>query len=180
MPVSEETYRQLALEDFEGQWELHCGGLVQKPGMSYEHGYLTTRLLLSLGAQLDEQQFTVRSNHARTRTSGSSYLPDVCVVPMEFVRPHRGERGLECYDSPLPLVVEIWSPSTGDYDLNEKLGEHQRRGDLEIWLIHPYDRTLTAWRRQSDGSSTDALYTSGVISPVALPSVTINLDTFFD
>ncbi len=180
MPVSEKTYRQLALEDFEGQWELHCGKLVQKPGMSYEHGHLTNRLVLWLGRQLDEDEYTVRSNHARTRTSGSYYLPDVCVVPMALVRPHRGERGLEFYDASLPLVVEVWSPSTGDYDLNEKLREYQRRGDSEIWLIHPYDRTLTAWRRQPDGSYAESLFTSGIVEPVALPSVRIDLDRFFD
>jgi Uma2 family endonuclease len=179
MPVSEETYRQVALEDFEGQWELHCGRLVQKPGMSYEHGHLTTRLFGSLLTQLDDREFTARSNHARTRTAGSYYLPDVCVIPMDLFRPHRGEGGLEFYDAALPLVVEVWSPSTGDYDLNEKLREYQRRGHLEIWMIHPYDRTLRAWIRQADGSYTDALHTGGVIQPVALPNVTINLDTFF-
>ena len=180
MPVSEKTYCQLALEDFEGQWELHCGKLVQKPGMSYEHGHLTTRLFGLLLSQLDDHEFTVRSNHARARTSGSYYIPDVCVVPMELVGPHRGERGLEFYDSSLPLVVEVWSPSTGDYDVNEKLREYQRRGDSEIWLIHPYDRTLTAWRRQPDGSYVESLFTSGVVEPVALPNVTIDLDRFFD
>ena len=180
MPVSEKTYRQLALEDREGLWELHCGRLVQKPGMSYEHGHLTTRLFLSLGRQLDEHQFTLRSNHARTRTSGSYNIPDICVLPIELARPHRGERGLEFYDPPLPLVVEVWSPSTGDYDVNEKLREYQRRGDTEIWLIHPYERTLTAWRRQADGSYAETIHTGGVIEPVALPNVRIDLDTFFE
>jgi len=180
MPVSEETYQKLALEDLEGQWELHCGRLVQKPGMSYEHGYLMFRLVASLSRQLDEQQFGVRANHARTRTAGSYYLPDVCVLPMEVVRPHRGERGLEFYDAALPLVVEIWSPSTGGYDVNVKLAEYQRRGDAEIWLVHPYDRTVTAWRRQPEGTYAESLHTSGVIEPIALPGVRIDLDTFFD
>ena len=59
---------------------------------------------------------------------------------------------LEVYDQPLPLVVEVWSRSTGDYDVEEKLAVYQQRGDLEIWRIHPYERTLTAWRRLPDGS----------------------------
>lgn len=180
MSVSEKTYRQVALEDREGLWELHCGRLVQKPGMSYEHGYLTTRLLRLLFSQIDEQTYDLRSNSGRVRTSGSYYIPDVFVIPTEVFKPHRGERGLEFYDTPLPLVVEVWSPSTGDYDVNVKLREYQRRGDAEIWLIHPYDRTLTAWRRQTDGSYTETSHRAGVIEPVALPNVRIDLDTFFD
>jgi Uma2 family endonuclease len=54
---------------------------------------------------------------------------------------------LEIYDEPLPLVAEVWSPSTGGYDVLAKLPEYRRRGDTEIWLLHPYERTLTAWRR---------------------------------
>jgi Uma2 family endonuclease len=48
----------------------------------------------------------------------------------------RGDE-LELYVEPLPLVVEVWSPSTGQYDVDEKLPEYQRRGDLEIWRFHP-------------------------------------------
>ncbi len=86
---------------------------------------------------------------------------------------------LEWYDAPLPLVVEIWSPSTGDYDVDAKLPEYQRRGDLEIWRLHPYDRTLSAWRRAPDGSYSEHRYTGGTVQPVALPGVTINLDDVF-
>jgi Uma2 family endonuclease len=75
--------------------------------------------------------------------------------------------------------VEIWPRSTGDYDVEEKLPEYQRRGDLEIWRLHPYERTLTAWRRQPDGSYTETIYTGGVVHPVALPGVAIDLDALF-
>ena len=93
----------------------------------------------------------------------------------------RGRRDvLEAYDAPLPLVIEVCCPSTGDYDVDTKLGEYQRRGDLEIWRIHPFDRTLTAWRRQPDGSYTESQYAGGTVQPVALPNVTIDLDTLFD
>ena len=71
-----------------------------------------------------------------------NYVVDY-LVPMDYIRPHRGRRDeLEVYDAPLPLVVEIWSPSTGEFDVTTKLLEYQRRGDLEIWRLHPYERTL--------------------------------------
>jgi len=180
MPVSERTYKQLALED-PGQWELHCGSLRRKPGMTVDHNRLATWLLVQLAQQLDRNEFDVRINmgHAR-RSSESYYIPDVYVIPMELVRTQRGLRTLEVYGVPLPLVVEVWSPSTGEYDVDSKPPEYQRRGDLEIWRMHPYERTLTAWQRQEDGSYTETVHTGGVVHPSALPGVAIDLDALFD
>jgi Uma2 family endonuclease len=181
VPVSEETYRQLALEDPEGHWELHCGSLRRKPDMTVEHNDVATRLFARLVRQLDENAFMVRANMGRLRRSAEQYyIPDLCVIPAELIRPLRGRRVLDMYDAPLPLVVEIWSPSTGDYDVDTKLPEYRRRGDIEIWRIHPYERTLTSSRRQPDGSYADTVHTSGTVRPVALPSVAIDVETLFD
>lgn len=181
MSVSEQTYRQLALEDPHGHWELHCGRLRQKPNMTVEHNYIMTRLFRFLIQQLDESQFDVRSNSGRVRRSAENYyIPDVYVVPMDLIGPLRQRRDtLEAYDVPLPLVVEVSSPSTGDYDVHTKLPEYQRRGDLEIWRVHPYDHALTAWRRQPDGSYLEMGHTGGGVRPVALPGVAIDLDALF-
>ena len=51
---------------------------------------------------------------------------------------------VEFDDQPLPLVVEIWSPSTGT---DTKFAEYRRRADAEVWRLHPFARTLTQWRR---------------------------------
>ncbi len=181
MPVSERTFLQVALEE-PGQWELVCGNLRRKPNMTAEHNHVASKLFLRIGQQLDESRFEARLSlgHVR-RTAENYYIPDVFVVPIDLVRPLRGLRNvLEAYDAALPLVVEVWSPSTGDYDIDEKLPEYQRRGDLEIWRIHPFDRTLTAWRGAEDGSYTETLYTGGSVQPVELPGVTIDLDRLFD
>jgi Uma2 family endonuclease len=149
--------------------------------MSIEHNQVMSDLHIALGQQLDRRQFAVRSNAGHVRLPGQSYyIPDLVVIPAELQRPLWGRRGLEWYTAPLPLVVEIWSPSTGEYDIAIKLREYQRRGDLEIWRIPPYDRTLTAWRRQPDGSYTESVYKGGTVEPVALPNVTIDLDSLFD
>lgn len=86
---------------------------------------------------------------------------------------------LEVYDDPMPLVAEVWEPSIDGYDARRKLAGYQRRGDREIWWLHPYDRTLTAGRRRPDGSYTETAQTSGLAHPVALPGVTIDLDALF-
>jgi Uma2 family endonuclease len=180
--VSEKEFRKRALADPSGGWELHCGQLRPKPAMTFEHSYLGDELYARFNAQLDRRAYRVRFNVARLRRSQERYyIPDLCIVPMAFIQPHRGRSNeLEIYVDPLPLVVEIWSPSTGEYDVESKLPEYQRRGDQEIWLLHPYDRTLRRWMRQPDGSYVESRHEHGQIQPVALPGVTIDLDTLFD
>ena len=118
----------------------------------------------------------------RVRRPGATYfIPDVFVVPTAYVTPLLDQQDvLEVYDQPLPLVVEVWSRSTGDYDVEEKLAVYQQRGDLEIWRIHPYERTLTIWRRLPDGRYEETLHREGIVRPTALPGVEIDLAALFD
>lgn len=182
MPVSEETYERVALEDPDGKWELVCGRLRQKPIMTSEHNQVQRMLTWLLGQQLHPREYVVDMDATRLRiSSGLSYIPDVCVIPTEFVRRIQAQpRTFEVFDDTMPLVVEVWSPSTGDYDVEQKLREYQLRRDHEIWRIHPYERTLTAWRLRPDGSYTETLYTSGAVEPVALPGVAITLADLFE
>jgi Uma2 family endonuclease len=180
MPVSEATYRRVALEDTDDSWELACGRLRKKPLMTTEHQEMARGILYPLIQQLDLREFVV-SEHVKVRTStGSYYIPDVTVVPRAQTRRLLEEPGtFEVYDDPVPLVVEVWSPSTGDYDVDDKFPEYRRRGDLEIWRLHPYDRTLTVWIRRKDGGYDERILLGGNVSPVHLPAVTINLDVLF-
>lgn len=183
MVVSAETYEQIALEDVKAFWELDCGRLRKKPGMTYEHEDAAGVLTLELDTQLDRREYRVYTNGARLRIpNGSFYIPDVVVIPRAFVRRAKQERSrrLAVYQEPMPLVVEVWSPSTGEYDVDTKLREYQRRGDAEIWRLHPYDRTLTAWQRQQDGSYSETVYREGIVQPIALPGVRIDLAALFE
>ncbi len=186
MPVSEATYERLALEDPEGRWELVCGRPRRKPGMTTEHGdairALDEMLVVQLGT-LAPGMYRVSSGTARLRIPGATYyIPDLCVLPREFIRRKLREAPLrlEIYDESMPLVVEVWSPSTGDYDVEQKLRDYQQRGDAEIWRIHPYEKTLTAWRRRSDGGYDETSYDGGSVQPVALPGVSIEIERLFD
>jgi Uma2 family endonuclease len=181
MTVSEETFKRIALEDPEGHWELHYGHLRQKPGMSLEHNQIMFDLAVQLANQLRRDDFRVRSNAGHVPIAGQSYyIPDVFVIPTSYTEVLRETGRLETYPGPLPLVVEVWSPSTGHYDVEEKLKQYQRRGDLEIWRIHPNERTLIAWRRQPDGSYIEFRLEGGAVQPVALPGVTVDFNALFE
>jgi Uma2 family endonuclease len=181
MPVTAATYERLALEDPEGQWELHRGRLRGKPGMTFAHTEATHLLAAQLYQQLDLGHFTIRVNHGHVNRSDETYyIPDLFVVPLGLDNQDWDRSNvLETYGQPLPLVVEVWSPSTGGYDVDAKIPEYQRRGDLEIWRLHPYERTLIARRRQPDGEYEMTEYRGGVVEPVALPGVRIDLDAIF-
>jgi hypothetical protein len=181
MPVSEETYKRVALEDPEGRWELVCGRLRRKPEMTTEHESVIDSLYAALVAQLDRRQFRIRANARLRRVTGDNHVPDLFVVPLALVDRLRGTPGtFEVFTDPVPFVTAVWSSSTGNYDVTTKLKDYQARGDAESWFIYPYHRTVTVWRRQPDETYTEAVYTSGSIQFAAVPNVTITIDTLFD
>jgi Uma2 family endonuclease len=182
MPVSDVTYERVALEDRHSHWELHCGRLVEKPPVTAQHADIIERLYSQLRPQLPVDEYALRAEAGRLRRgSGSYYEPDLSVIPRAFVERLMRDRPteLEVYDEPILLVVEVWPPSTGNSDVVDKVPEYQRRGDAEIWRIHPHERTVTVWRRQTDGSYRETLHTAGVIRPAALPNVTIKIEALF-
>ncbi|HLZ73059.1 MAG TPA: Uma2 family endonuclease [Dehalococcoidia bacterium] len=184
MPISFKTYERVALEDGDGHWELVCGHLQKKPPMTLPHNDAIDGLTSTLSRQLDRNSYRLRSEDALLRISPTNaFQPDLFVLPQSARLKKQAEHssGLEMYDEPMPLVVEVWSPSTGDYDVNTKIPEYQRRGDAEIWLIHPYERWLRAWRRQADGRYRETLFRGeAVVEPVALPGVRVTLATLFE
>jgi Uma2 family endonuclease len=176
--ITEEAFQRIVLAEPDRHWELHDGWLREKPGISWEHGRIVAFLSYLLQHQLDRAVFEVRINEGRVRRSPSSiYIPDIIVVPAVFGERFGGQPGLlAIFPDPLPLVVEVWSLSTGDYDVDAKIPEYQRRGDHEIWRVHPYERTLTAWRREPDGRYAETIYRGGIVTSSALPNVAIDLD----
>jgi Uma2 family endonuclease len=179
--ISGEAYERLALAEPDRKWELRDGVLREKPGMTAAHNELAVTLGYMLLSQLDRAAYRVRIDAGRLQRPASTYfIPDVFVVPAAYVIPLIDQHDvLEVYDQPLPLVVEVWSRSTGDYDVAEKIAVYQLRGDLEIWRIHPYERTLTAWRRLPDGSYDETIHHEGAVRPTALPGVEIDLAALF-
>ena len=182
MIVSEQEYRRIALAEPDMKWELDRGRLRSKPSMTTWHNRTAWLLGFRLQEQLGFDRYEVRVDAGRTQRSPSQYfIPDVMVIPLEYVRRGLADSyELEAYPDPLPLVVGVWSPSTGGYDVDTKLSEYQRRGDLEVWRIHPYERTLIAWVRQAGGSYVETLHRGGIVRPAALPGVAIDFDALFN
>jgi Uma2 family endonuclease len=178
--VSEAEFLRLAAADPQGFWELVDGVPRSKPPMSAEHNFLAFELGYTLRSQIDPSRYELRVNASFVRwTERNAFIPDVVILPREQVAPQKGTGALERYAEPLPLVVEIWSRSTGDYDISVKLAAYQARGDAEIWRLHPYERTLTRWVRQPDGAYAESVHADGIVELAALPGVAVDLDDLF-
>ena len=163
-------------------WELHLGQVREKPPMSAEHSHVLDECASMLYAQIDRTRYRIRVNTGRVASNDDRhYIPDLFVVEAERVAAarRRGEP-LETYRDPVPLVIEIWSPSTGKYDVDKKIPAYLERGDVEIWRLHPLDRSLKGWRRRPDGEYDEFSASDGVVEPMALPGVGVDLDALFD
>jgi Uma2 family endonuclease len=148
--------------------------------MTQEHNSAARRLAMLLARQLEADEFEVGTNAGyAARDEANSFLPDVVVIPIRMIHAAGGTMKLEAYTDPLPFIAEVWSPSTGAYDVDTKFPEYKQRGDLEIWRIHPYERTVTAWRRRTDGSYSEATYVEGDVSVESLPGVAIHIESLF-
>jgi Uma2 family endonuclease len=178
--MTEADYEAFVLSGIEGHWELHDGRLVEKPGMSWEHLGIASFLAHFLLQQLDIERYRVYVESRVRRPAATIFLPDVAIVPLDYGDEFWGRPGkLAIFSRPLPLVVEIWSESTGDYDVDTKVPVYQQRGDLEIWRIHPYERTLTRWAKQADDTYEKTSISGGTVRLAAFPDVWIDLDRLF-
>ena len=173
--VSEETYRRIAIGGESKRVELVRGRPREQPAAAFsptqrwfEPGIMPER-------QLDRDGFVVGVNGGRLRRSTTNVaIPDVFVTPTAVTRPLRTwSDGLALDEEPLPLVVEVRSPSTGNVD--EKFTEYRARGDLEIYRLHLSERTPTAWRRRPDGGEDGTPHREGIIRPASPPGVATDL-----
>jgi Uma2 family endonuclease len=180
--ISEQEFRELALHDPDRTWELWDGVPREKPSMSMKHDDVAFYLGMAIASQLDRHVFRVNVNGGKARISPRNYyVPDVVVIPATYKIPYEDNpRAFNAFSEPFPLIVEIWSPSTGDYDVAAKLPRYLDRGDGEVWFLHPYERTLTVWRRQPDGSYVEETHRGGQVPVASLPDVIVDLDELLD
>ena len=117
--ISEQEYRDLALNESDRLWELWDGVPREKPLMSMKHDNVSFLLGHLLQSQLDWRDYCVNVNGGKTRRSARKYyIPDVVVIPAEYQIAFEDDpRAFNAFVEPLPLVVEVWSPSTEHYDV---------------------------------------------------------------
>ena len=97
--------------------------------------------------------------------------PDVLIVCDLTKLDERGMRGAPDW------IAEVLSPATASHDQIVKLPIYERAGVLEVWLVHPTDRTLSIYRLE-DGCYGRPLILElkGRTAIGAIPGVSIDWD----
>ncbi|MDL2305570.1 Uma2 family endonuclease [Bacteroides sp. OttesenSCG-928-D19] len=92
--------------------------------------------------------FDVRLPNSKEAADDKIYTvvqPDICIICDESKLDMRG-----CLGAP-DMIVEILSPSTQKYDLNDKFNIYEASGVKEYWVISPKEKAVNVFILQDDG-----------------------------
>lgn len=102
--------------------------------------------------------------------------PDICVICDKSKIDKRG-----CLGAP-DMVVEIMSPSTQKYDLNEKFNLYEASGVKEYWVVSPKEKAVNVFVLQENGKyDNGTVYEDEVEIPVkTLEGLSLSTEKIFE
>lgn len=118
------------------------------------HSRAMTRVSKFLDNWLDEQsppRGQILSGEAGVRLCrdpDTTVGVDVVYVPADVVVRQTDETTL--IEGVPTLAVEILSPNDTIEEIHEKITVYQSAGVPLVWVVHPYDRTVTVYRRDAE------------------------------
>jgi Uma2 family endonuclease len=154
--------------------ELIEGVILEMPLEGSEHTYLGEAFAVLLGG-LTEGRAWVREGKPIT-LENSEPQPDIALVRL----PRSRYREHHPYAGDVYLIVEI-SRSTLAFDTTEKKILYARAGIVEYWVVDVKGQRLIVYRSPIGGDYTGS-FTVGLgemVSPVAFPDVTIEVERIF-
>lgn len=172
-PISAEEYLERERAATQERHEYIDGWVIRVSGASIEHNFIVSNLNRELGNQLRETDCRVTTNDLRVAfPSLDKYAyPDVVAFCGE---PELEKEHLDMLYNPT-LIVEVLSPTTGDYDHGKKFSRYRRIDTLQEYLLVAQDAPhVEHYVRQNDGSwrLTD---TDGLDATITLPSIEAEL-----
>ena len=134
-------------------------------GASLRHNVVAGNCFLSLGNQLKGSPCRPYNSDTKLRIDqGKSkryYYPDVQVVC-------RSNEPTSVFQDQPVLIIEVLSPSTRNYDLNEKLEAYLQIPSLECYIVlEQHQPIATVFRKTNDGFSRQLI--QGIESIIDLP-----------
>src|ERR1017187_854741 len=136
-------------------YQLDEGELILTPAPTFDHQEIIFEISYQLASYLRQHKIgrAVTSPVDVILDDHNAYQPDVIFIRTE--RLHIVKRG-RVYGAP-DLVMEVLSPSTAEYDLNEKKATFERSGVREYWIVDPSEETLEIFvNRNSAGQGRSA------------------------
>ena len=131
------------------KYELVDGQIRVSPA-GYRHGRICVRLVLRLGAFIEERQLghVLDSSTGFRLPGGNVRLPDVSFVAKGRLPDDQDPEGF----APLApdLAVEVLSPDDRSRDVLDKVGEYLQAGVRLVWVIDPKGRNAAIYRSLTD------------------------------
>jgi Uma2 family endonuclease len=145
------TAEQLLQTPGLGRCELLHGELVMMSPAGEEHGSITARVTIRLGAFVLERRlgrvFGAETGFVIGRNPDTVRAPDVAFVRAERLSPTPG-KGF--FQGPPDLAVEVVSPNDRASEVLAKVYDWLDAGCRAVWLVDPETRTVTVYRSRSE------------------------------
>lgn len=164
---------------------------LMSPAPTLTHAQVSRQIFLPLGNYIEKNNgkcqvfiapFDVRLPKSGETANDKIYTvvqPDICIVCDESKLDMRG-----CLGAP-DMIVEILSPSTQKYDLNDKFNIYEASGVKEYWVVSPKEKAVNVFILQDngkydEGSVYDELGGKKDVPVQTLPGLTLTLNDIFE
>lgn len=109
-------------------------------------------------------------------TGPERYQPDLSF----FTQDHLNRVTDKCAVGVPDLIVEVLSPATRRYDLNEKRFGYAGHGAVELWIVEPRRREVRVYLlRQNPDQPAQVLKGEGILRTKLLPGFELALERLF-
>lgn len=173
------TYQDYAAIPEDGhRYEVVRGVLYMSPAPNMRHQRIAGRIFYYLVTYIDLRGLgNVYQAPADVElSSGNIVQPDVFVIRNIHLDRETSSRLRGAPD----LVVEVASPSTARYDMNEKLNAYARAGVPEYWIANPDAHTIEVLKLEGSEFCSLGLFSgSAVLTSLVVPDLPVRVEQFF-
>lgn len=163
-PLTNEEY--FALPESNLHIELFEGRVVMAPSPMPDHQRVVLKLAIALSrhAEVHDGEAFVSPLDVEVGP-GMVYQPDA----LYFAAGNEPNRGASRVDRVPDVVIEVLSPGTRRYDLNDKLPNYARAGVREFWGVDPIARTVEVHTNEGGafGEATRVAFGESIPSKIA-------------
>jgi len=158
---------------------VHGESRIMPPATMF-HVFLIQKLAEILTSQLSKREYyvvTAGGGLGIERNPLTYRIPDLAVFRKEALRQSRRITGRsDPYAWAVPeLIAECLSPSNRKGSIRELLADYARIAVPEVWLLDPKPPRFDSYRFGSGGMQPWQTLQSGIITPIQLVNVTVDL-----
>ncbi len=159
------TYEKyLKLPETKQRYDIVDGVMQMAPAPTPDHQWIMIELLVRLRSFVNEQRsgvvFAAPVDLLIQREPLRTRQPDILYLNAERtgIQGRADLAGLQFFEIPPDLVVEVLSPSNTRSEIEGKLEDYLRIGVLECWLVSPEAETIEVLRLSAGEATTDAIF----------------------